>query len=109
MEKLTEGPPNLESTLERQAAAIEELERALVLLVPPEDREREGEPDPSEQEDSERGQPDAEEQQGGESESPSEPVDPAQLLQAVRDREAQRRRDREQRGTERYETVEKDW
>jgi Ca-activated chloride channel family protein len=109
MEKLTEGPPNLESTLERQAAAIEELERALVLLVPPEDREREGEPDPSEQEDSERGQPDAEEQQEGESESPSEPVDPAQLLQAVRDREAQRRRDREQRGTERYETVEKDW
>jgi hypothetical protein len=31
------------------------------------------------------------------------------LLQAVRDREAQRRRDREQRGTERYDTVEQDW
>ena len=106
LEKLSEGSPGLESTQERQVAAIEELERALALLVPPEDREREGEPDSSEQEDSQGGQP---EEQEGESESPSEPVDPAQLLQAVRDREAQRRRDREQRGAERYETVEKDW
>ena len=107
MEKLTGDPPNLESTQERQAAAIEELERALALLVPPEDRE--GEPDPSEQEDSERDQSGGAEEQERESESPSEPIDPAQLLQAVRDREAQRRRDREQRGTERYETVERDW
>ena len=107
LEKLTGDPPNLESTQERQAAAIEELERALALLVPPEDRE--GEPDPSEQEDSERDQSGGAEEQERESESPSEPIDPAQLLQAVRDREAQRRRDREQRGTERYETVERDW
>ncbi len=109
MEKLAEDPPNLESTQERQAAAIEELERALALLVPPEDREREGEPDASEQEDSERGQSGGEREQEGESEPQSELVDPAQLLQAVRDREAQRRRDREQRGTGSYETVEKDW
>ena len=109
MEKLAEDPPNLESTQERQTAAIEELERALALLVPPEDREREGEPDSSEQEDSEGGQSGGEQEQEGESEPQSEPVDPAQLLQAVRDREAQRRRDREQRGPERYDTVEKDW
>ncbi len=108
-EKLSEVPPNLESTQERQAAALEELERALALLVPPEDRESEDEQDPSEQEDSESGQSEGEEEQEGEQESPSEPVDPAQLLQAVRDREAQRRRDREERQTERYETVEKDW
>ncbi len=109
MEKLAEDPANLESTQERQVAAIEELERALALLVPPEDREPEGEPDSSEQEDSESGQSGGEQEQESESEPQSEPVDPAQLLQAVRDREAQRRRDREQRGAERYETVEKDW
>jgi len=108
-EKLTEDPPSLESTQERQAAALEELERALALLVPPEDRESEDEQDPSEQEDSESGQSEGEEEQEGEQESPSEPVDPAQLLQAVRDREAQRRRDREERETEHYDTVERDW
>jgi hypothetical protein len=108
-EKLSEDPPNLESTQERQAAALEELERALALLVPPEDRESEDEQDPSEQEDSESGQSEGEEEQEGEPEPPSEPVDPAQLLQAVRDREAQRRRDREERETERYDTVERDW
>ncbi len=36
-------------------------------------------------------------------------VDPAQLLQEVRDREAQRRREREGRGSAKYETVERDW
>jgi len=109
LEKLAEEPPNLESTQERQAAALEELARALALLVPPEDRERENEPDPSEQEESEDSQSGGEQEQEGESDEQSEPVDPAQLLQAVRDREAQRRRDREQRESERYDTVEKDW
>jgi Ca-activated chloride channel family protein len=109
IERLDEDPPNLESTQERQAAAIEELGRALALLVPPEDREREDEQDSSEQEKSEDGQSGGEEEQEAESEPSSEPIDPAQLLQAVRDREAQRRRDREQRGTEHYDTVEKDW
>jgi hypothetical protein len=108
-EKLAEGPPNLESTQERQAASIVELEQALALLVPPEDREPEGEPDSSEQEDSESDPSGGEEGQEGESEPQAAPADPAQLLQAVRDREAQRRRDREQRGTERYDTVERDW
>ncbi|MFB3118784.1 MAG: hypothetical protein ACE1ZP_08450, partial [Myxococcota bacterium] len=59
--------------------------------------------------DSERSQSSGKEEQEGESEPQAAPVDPAQLLQAVRDREAQRRRDREQRGTERYDTVERDW
>jgi hypothetical protein len=108
-EKLAEGLPNLESTQERQAASIAELEQALALLIPPEDREPEGEPDSSEQEDSEPDPSGGEEQQEGESEPQAAPADPAQLLQAVRDREAQRRRDREQRGTEGYDTVEKDW
>jgi len=108
-EKLVEDPPNLESTQERQAASIAELEQALALLVPPEDREPEGEPDPSEQQDSESEPSGGEQEQEGEPEPQAAPADPAQLLQAVRDREAQRRRDREQRGTQGYDTVEKDW
>jgi hypothetical protein len=108
-EKLAEDPPNLESTQERQAASIAELEQALALLVPPEDREPEGEPDSSEQQDSEPEPSGGEQKPEGEPEPQAEPADPAQLLQAVRDREAQRRRDREQRGTEGYDTVERDW
>ena len=48
----------------------------------------------------------AQAEQGDDSES-SLPSDPAQLLQAVRDRAAQRQRSRAERS--RYETVEKDW
>jgi len=105
LERLAEDPPNLESTQERQAASIAELEQALALLVPPEDRE----PESSEDGESEPEPSGGEEGQEGEQESQAAPADPAQLLQAVRDREAQRRRDREQRGAERYDTVEKDW
>jgi len=108
-EKLAEDPPNLESTQVRQAASIAELEQALALLVPPEDREPEGEPDSSEQQDSEPEPSGGEQKPEGEPEPQAAPADPAQLLQAVRDREAQRRRDREQRGTEGYDTVERDW
>jgi hypothetical protein len=36
-------------------------------------------------------------------------MDPAQLLQSVRDREAQRRRERSGKENAGYETVEKDW
>jgi len=118
---LGEQPPNLASTQERQAAAIVELERALALLVPPEDRQNQDDsgssgkqdsaPEPKRGEKPKRG----EQTQGGEQQQQKEaqpqapPADPAQLLQAVRDREAQRRRDREQRGSEGYDTVEKDW
>jgi hypothetical protein len=107
--KLGEEPPDLESTQPQQAAAIEELERALALLVPPEDRQPEGEPDSSEQENSESAASGGQQDQEGKPEPQAAPADPAQLLQAVRDREAQRRRDRDQRGVERYETVEQDW
>jgi len=100
---LAAEPPELEQTHERQTAAITELEEALALLVPPE--EREGGEDSQQQQQPEPGG--EQEQQPSETRAPA--ADPAQLLQAVRDREAQRRRDREQRGTAGYETVEKDW
>ena len=101
---LGEDPPQLEPTPARQLAAIEELEQALALLVPPEQREQ---PDDSQSPDPpESGEGD---QQQDESKPQSESADPAQLLQAVRDREAQRRHEREQQGTAGHDTVEKDW
>jgi Ca-activated chloride channel family protein len=103
-EDLAAAPPELDRTHERQTTAIAELEEALALLVPPEERER-GED--SEQPGEEPGGEQQEQQPSEEQAGPA--ADPAQLLQAVRDREAQRRRDREQRGAAGYETVEKDW
>ncbi len=101
---LEEDPPQLEPTPERQLAAVAELEQALALLVPPEQRDPEQDSDSSESPESgssEQPQPDPAEG--------SESVDPAQLLQAVRDREAQRRREQEEGAAAGYDTVEKDW
>ncbi len=106
---LGEQPPNLASTQERQAAAIAELERALELLVPPEDRQNPDDSGSSGKQDSAPQPAGGEQAQQKEAQPQAPPADPAQLLQAVRDREAQRRRDREQRGIEGYDTVEKDW
>jgi hypothetical protein len=101
---LGEDPPQLEPTPTRQSAAIEELEQALALLVPPEQREEQDDSESSDPSESGEG-----EQQQNESEPQSESADPAQLLQAVRDREAQRRHEREQQGAAGHDTVEKDW
>jgi hypothetical protein len=102
---LAAEPPQLDGTHERQTAAIDELEQALALLVPPEERQKGG--DSGQQQQPEQG---GEQEQQQPSQAQAAPAaDPAQLLQAVRDREAQRLRDREQRGTTGYETVEKDW
>jgi Ca-activated chloride channel family protein len=94
-------PPQLDATRENQGDAITKLQEALALLVPPE------QPEPGEGS-SEAEQAGAGEQEEGEGEA-GEDMDPAQLLQAVRDREAQRRRDRAGRESRGYETVEKDW
>ena len=45
---------------------------------------------------------------GKEAAEPEQDGDPSQLLQGVRDREAERRRERE-RDTSRYQPVDKDW
>jgi Ca-activated chloride channel family protein len=96
-------PPELDGALETQKTALVELGKALALLVPPEQRQGESpDSEPS-------GEDDA--AQRGENEPPDEgeSMDPAQLLQSVRDREAQRRRERSGKENAGYETVEKDW
>jgi hypothetical protein len=116
------APANLASARTAQDLAIEEVEKALAVLEPPKEGEQ-GEQNPQQgdsgegsQDEQQAQQPDAGQQQAGESgeQAPGEQqsaelgADPGQLLQEVRDREAQRRRERANRQS-RYETVEKDW
>lgn len=99
-----EGPPaEPKAAGERQLAALGSLRDAIALLVPPEQRNQEGSQDSGQDE-----SPGAAEQAEAKR-SDGEQLDPAQLLQAVRDREAQRRQRREHARAGGYETVEKDW
>jgi hypothetical protein len=93
---------------QHQDEALVELAQALELLTPPEQQGDPGEEGDQgeQQQQQQQEQPQQDEEQAQQQASP--PADPSQLLQGVRDREAQRRRDREQ-GRTGYETVEKDW
>jgi Ca-activated chloride channel family protein len=102
---LAATPPDFAAVHGQQVAAVAQLEEALALLVPPEDRERGDESQQQEQSQQAEAGDEGEKQQS----DAGAAVDPAQLLQAVRDREAQRRRERQEGGTAGYETVEKDW
>lgn len=87
-----------------QQAALSALAEALALLEPPQ-RDPQGgeepEPEGGSGSDSEGSRPEEAAQQA--------PSDPAQLLQGVRDREAQRQRERARAAAGSEETVEKDW
>lgn len=94
----------LEPARVKQDTALGHLLEAVALLTPPEaagDRQqRKQAPQDEAREGREDGSP---EQQG------TEAVDPSQLLQEVRDREAERRRARSRERQASTETVEKDW
>ncbi|MEE2662684.1 MAG: VWA domain-containing protein [Myxococcota bacterium] len=95
----------LPPALEHQATALEELEKALELLVPPGQRQPEQDPQQQQQQQPEQ---EAGDEEAEARDNPGAEADPSQLLQSVRDREAERRRERE-RSSSRYEPVEKDW
>ena len=97
-------PPSFDDARTDQAGARVELAKALEQLVPPEQRQQPG--DDQEGQDESGGGQDRQPQPGDEADPG---LDPAQLLQGVRDREAQRREERERRGHTGYDTVEKDW
>jgi Ca-activated chloride channel family protein len=108
-ERMTEEPPPFETIRDSQQQAVEELSQALALLQPPQ-------PQPNEQDRQDQHDQQGEQQQPQESEQGEEgaqpqpaPTDLGQLLQGVRDREAQRREQRAQQQRQRYEPVEKDW
>jgi hypothetical protein len=104
------GAPDLPVARQAQDLALEELREALEILEPPgeENSQQEQQQDQEQQQEQQgQGQDDQAQAEPGRAD-PSLAADPAQLLQEVRDREAQRRRDRA-RGSSPYETVEKDW
>jgi Ca-activated chloride channel family protein len=87
-----------------QQEALRELGEALALLAPPDSRGAE-EPERGESQDG------GSEAESGDGQRATQAAssDPAQLLQAVRDREAQRQRSRSRAPRAGYEPVEKDW
>ena len=98
--------PVREEARGHQDIALAELTRALEQLVPPEQRPQ----DPQSGQDRDGEEPQEQELDAKNPQQPdSRDLDPAQLLQGVRDREAQRREERERRARSGYETVEKDW
>jgi Ca-activated chloride channel family protein len=97
-----------------QANALEELKKALEALEPPqENNEQQDEQDQQEQneDEQEEGQEEQDEQpEPSENAEPEREQDPSQLLQGVRDREAERRRERERRReAARSQPVDRDW
>ncbi|UCE87782.1 MAG: hypothetical protein JSU66_08765, partial [Deltaproteobacteria bacterium] len=102
--RLESTPPAFATAREAQDEALRELGEALALLTPPQDSQGDGESAPEQQ-----GGPDESGEAEDESGSDAASQDPAQLLQGVRDREAQRQRDRARGRRSGYETVEKDW
>jgi hypothetical protein len=108
-ERMSAEPPEPGDAADHQAAAIQKLTKALQLLAPPPPREK-----PQEQEDDQQQQQE-QQQGGGAEEKKSQPPqaepqpDMSRLLQSVRDRDAQRQRDKRNRRSSRYAPVEKDW
>ena len=87
-----------------QDAAVRNILEALAILEPPGEEQQEG--DEGEGESQEQQQPGEGEPEGEPEEAES---DPNQLLQSVRDREAERHRRQHERDSSGYEPVDKDW
>ncbi len=102
LEGLNDEPPQVETARERQDVALQKLAEALALLVPPQQQQNQQQPQSSESEQEQQ-------QSQDDSQKPQAGADPSRLLQAVRDREAQRRRDKQKQQTMAQDAVEKDW
>jgi len=98
-------PFTLEAVEEPQATATRELAEALALLVPPEQQQQ----NQDSQDDSDDGSNSPQDSEDESKEQERSRGDAAQALQAVRDREAQRRREKAAKRQSGYETVERDW
>jgi hypothetical protein len=97
IQKMKNEPKELKTVEEDQTMAVQKLVEAIQLLSPPPQEEQ---------------QQAQQQNQGGsqtQNDQQARQTDMRHLLQSVRDREAQRRRDKRQRGTAGYNPVEKDW
>lgn len=104
IEHLGNEPITLENAQEPQQTAVEKLGEALALLAPPpppQEEQQQSQDEQQQQHDSAEGQDQQQEA--------TPQMDMTNLLQAVRDREAQRQRERRSRQVSTYEPVEKDW
>jgi len=99
-------PPGFEAARADQENALIELSKALEQLTPPQ-QQQQPEPGEDEQGDGQQEQQQQEEQEEGQ--DGTQGMDPQQLLQGVRDREAERREEQDRKAPSGYETVEKDW
>jgi Ca-activated chloride channel family protein len=118
------NPPAFADTRSAQNAALEELAKAIQLLTPPDQQQQQQQDQQDqqqqEQEQQQGDQKDEQQQQQDQQQAGQQPkpekgeedrdeTDPAQLLQGIRDREAERRENREKAQRQGYEPVEKDW
>ncbi|OYP38142.1 VWA domain-containing protein [Rhodopirellula sp. MGV] len=95
-----------EAVLEPQGQALQKLFEALQLLQPPQNNDQNQDQNDQQQQDQsqqEQQQNQQQQQQG------QQQMDPSRVLQAVRDREAQRRKERERTQNAGQVPVEKDW
>lgn len=116
------NPPAFADARGAQDAALEELAAAIRLLTPPEQQQQQDQQNQQgeqEQQEQQQGQQEkdqqGQQQQGGgqnaqqQQQEEQQQTDPAQLLQGIRDREAERREQRDKAARQGYEPVEKDW
>ena len=104
-QKMKKNPQQLKTVEEDQGAAVQKLAEAIQLLSPPPKEQKQQQQDQqqqAQQQDQKAAKQKQEEQQ-------AQQMDMNHLLQSVRDREAQRRRDKRQRSSAGYAPVEKDW
>ena len=103
-EKLAAEEPGLAEARSDQDEALQRILEALEALSPP----QQPQDDPQQQEQQQQNEQQQQQQQSAEQEQ-QQTGDPSQLLQEVRDRDAQRRREKAERQRQPYDTVEKDW
>jgi Ca-activated chloride channel family protein len=109
-EGLSAEAPEFEALRQEQDAAVEKLAEALTLLQPEDQQQQcdQGQQQ-QEQQQQEQGQQPSEQDQEKQDQQQKSGQGADQLLQSIRDREAERQRTRGERGQQRYESVERDW
>ncbi len=108
-EQLAAKDPKLSDARPPQDAALEKLIEALAQLQPPQPNQDQQQQQQDNQQQDQQQQQAGENQQQEKASQHQDQIDPSRLLQAVRDREAQRRRDRDRRQSIGQVPVEKDW
>jgi len=99
------NPAPLAQLRSDQQSAVDNLLKAIALLEPPPPEQQEQQDEQQqEQQDGQQGSDDQQPERGQEAQR-----DPSQLLQGVRDREAQRRAQEAEKQRLHYDPVEKDW